>query len=127
MLIFGYRLQLWQCIEPGCLTAPHSGAAPLLGLCLLLRYCNYYAIHGSPYTSAYVLIEGYSTKWPRTYAWCCVARIECLKALTSVMGFMLVPVSMSIVPRLLCYRLTEEEEKLVQNGIFAVFRLATCT
>ena len=25
---------------------------------LLLGYCNYYAIHGSPYTSAHVLIEG---------------------------------------------------------------------
>ena len=31
--------------------------APLPGLRLLLGYCNYYAIHGSPYTSAHVLIE----------------------------------------------------------------------
>ena len=31
--------------------------APLLGLRLLLGYHNYYAIHGSLYTSAHVLIE----------------------------------------------------------------------
>ena len=31
--------------------------APLPGLRLLLGYRNYYAIHGSPYTSAHVLIE----------------------------------------------------------------------
>ena len=30
---------------------------PLLGLCLLLGYHNYYAIHRSPYMSAHVLIE----------------------------------------------------------------------
>ena len=40
-MIFGYRLQLWQCIEAGCLTA-----APLLGLRLLLGYHYDYAIHG---------------------------------------------------------------------------------
>ena len=31
--------------------------APLLGLHLLLGYCNYDAIHRSPYMSAHVLIE----------------------------------------------------------------------
>ena len=61
MLIFGYRLQFWQCIEAGCLlhavTAPHSDAVTRLSL--LLGYRNYYAIHRSPYTcmSAHVLIE----------------------------------------------------------------------
>ena len=40
--------------------------------------------------SAHVLIENtlvYSTKWPRTHAWHCVARLESLKALAWVMGF----------------------------------------
>ena len=45
-MIFGYRLQLWQCIEAGCLMAPLCGTAPLLGLHLLLGYHYDYAIHG---------------------------------------------------------------------------------
>ena len=36
--------------------------AQLPGLRMLLGYRYEYAIHGSPYTSAYVLID---TKWPR--------------------------------------------------------------
>ena len=35
MLIFGYRLQLWQCMRP-----VGSEVAPLPGLHLLLGYCN---------------------------------------------------------------------------------------
>ena len=58
----------------------------------------------------------YSTKWPRTHAWHCVARIECLKALANVMGFMLVSVSLSIVLK---------KKELVQNNVFAIFRFAT--
>ena len=48
-VVFGYRLS--QCIEAGCLMAP------LPGLHLLLGYHYDYAIHGTPYTSAHVLIE----------------------------------------------------------------------
>ena len=35
----------------------YTGYSALPGLCLLLGYRNYYAIHGSPYTSVHVLIE----------------------------------------------------------------------
>ena len=55
MLVFGYRLLLWQCIEASCLMAPLCGA--ITGLHLLLRYCNYYTIHGSLYMSVHVLIK----------------------------------------------------------------------
>ena len=62
LIIFGYRLQpcySLQCIEASSKTAPRRRhcVAPLPGLRLLLGYRNYYAIHGSPYTSAHVLIE----------------------------------------------------------------------
>ena len=79
--------------------------APLCGtFCLLLGYRNYYAIHGSPYTSAHVLIEKYigTAQNGQELAWRCVVRIESLKALTSIMGFMLVPVSLSIILWLRC-------------------------
>ena len=56
MLIFGYRLQLLQCIEAGCLRQ----------------------------------LPGLYTFVARI--WRCVARIECLKAPTSVMGFIVAPV-----------------------------------
>ena len=49
MLIFGYKL---QCIEAGCLTVPLHGA--VTGFTFDR---NFYAIHGSPYTSAHILIE----------------------------------------------------------------------
>ena len=58
MLIFGYRLQLWQCIEAGCISSTVTRftfiVRQLPGLRLLLEYCYDYAIHGSLYTSAHV-------------------------------------------------------------------------
>ena len=54
MLIFGYRLNLWQCIETGCLDLK---CFYYLGLRLLLGYGNYDTIDGSLYSSAHVLIE----------------------------------------------------------------------
>ena len=58
MLIFGNRLQLWQC---------SNGAT---------------SWRRNPYTSAHVLIENILAQ-PRTRAWRWVAKIECLKALHS--------------------------------------------
>ena len=49
----GY-VQLWHCIEAGCLTAPRT----LPGVCLLLGYHYDYALHRSPYTVAHILIMG---------------------------------------------------------------------
>ena len=74
--------------------ASHACVAPLTGLHLLLGYHNYYAIHGSPYTFTHVLIENtlVQHKWPRIRAGRCVDRIECLKAITSIMSFIVVPV-----------------------------------
>ena len=67
------------------------------------RISGYYAVHGSPYTSAHILIkiQYYNTKWPRTCAWRCVVRIECLKALAGIMGYIVVPVAVSIAAPLL--------------------------
>ena len=49
MLFLVYRLQLWQCIEAGCLTVPLC--SPVTGFTFVSRK------HGSPYTPAHVLIE----------------------------------------------------------------------
>ena len=99
MLIFGCRL---QCIEASCLTVPLYG--PLQSLRLLLGYRYDYAIHGSPYTSAHVLIENTLVQHKMAknsrIALCCQNRVS--KTLTSVMGFVLVPISLFIVPWLWC-------------------------
>ena len=55
MLIFDYRLQLWECMRPVVFNS--NGATVWAPLCLLLGYRNYYAIHRSLYTPAHVLIE----------------------------------------------------------------------
>ena len=59
--LFFLYVDLW--LQATTLAAEHGDGAtgwrraPLPGLRLLLGYRNYYAIHGSPYTSAHVLIE----------------------------------------------------------------------
>ena len=75
MLIFGYGLQLQQCIEAGC---PWQYARRcFLGLRLLLGYCNYYAIHTSPYMSTHVLIENtlVQHRMAKACTWHCVAKM----------------------------------------------------
>ena len=128
MLLFGYRLQLWQCIEAGCLMAPHR--VPLLGLCLLLGYRYDYAIHGSPYMFAHVQIENtlvhhktdnsrialcyqnrVSKGTNQCYGLCVSACISVHSALVTVLG--------------LLKKKNKEKKELVQNGVFAIFRLAT--
>ena len=78
--------------------------APLPGLHLLLDTIMITPYTESPYTSVHVLIENtlVQHKMAKNSRMGCVARIECLKAPTSVMGFMIVPVSLYIVPRLRC-------------------------
>ena len=104
----------------------------LPGLRLLLGYRNYYAIHvhGSPYTSAHVLIETTLVQHKMAknlrMALCCQnqvskgtgQRYELLSS-ASISGH-----SASITVLGL---LKEEEEKkeLAQNGVLVVFRLAT--
>ena len=67
-----------QCIEAGC---RRHCVAPLPGLRLLLGYRNYYAIHGSPYMSAHVLIENTLVQYKmakNSRVAHCVARIKCV-------------------------------------------------
>ena len=52
MLIFGYSFG--SALRP--VVSQRHCVVLLLGLCLLLGYRYDYAIHGSPYTSAHVLI-----------------------------------------------------------------------
>ena len=77
MLIFGYRLHLWQCSE--AVVSWRHCMAPLLGLCLLLGYRYDYAIHGSPYTSTHVLFENtlvqHKTTKNSRMALCCQNRV----------------------------------------------------
>ena len=109
---------------------------PLPGLRLLLGYCNYSTIHRSPYMSANVLIENtckYSTKWPRTRAWHCVAKNRESKGTgqryelhsgASISGH---STSVTVLASLKKEEEEEEEEEkeLVQNSVLAVFGLAT--
>ena len=102
--------------------------ALLPGLHLLLGYRNYYAIHGSPYTSAHVLIENTLAKWPRTCAWrCCQNRVSKgtgrhygLHSSASISAH---STSVMVLGLLKEEEEEEEEKELVQNGVLAVFRL----
>ena len=126
MLILGYRLQLWQCIEAGYLTAPR----------LLLGYRYNYALHGNPYMSAHVLIENtlVQHKMPKKsrMALCCQnqvpkgtnqhnglhdsACISAHSALVMVLG---------LLKRKKKKKKKKKKKELIQNSIFAIFRLAT--
>ena len=127
LIIFGYRLQ--PCYSLQCIEAVTDRMAPLLGLRLLLGYHNYYTIHGSPYRSAHVLFEntlGQHKMAKNSCMTCCQNRLsKCTNQCYASISL----TSISACSALLNYgaRLTEEEEEeLVQNGIFsAVFRLAT--
>ena len=107
--------------------------APLPGLRLLLGYRNYYTIHGSPYTSAHILIENTLVQHKMAknlrMALCCQNRvskgtgrhyglhnsasISAHSAFVTVLG-------------LLKKKKTKKKKESVQNGVFAVFRLDTC-
>ena len=113
--------------------------APLPGLRLLLGYRNYYTIHGSLYTSAYILTEntasvmGFSSvqhKMAKNLRMAlCVARIECPKALAGVMGFSSASISAHSASVTVLGLLKKEEEEgeekkeLVQNSVLVVLRV----
>ena len=64
-----------------------------------------------------------STKWPKIRIWCGVARIECLKALARIVGFIVVPVALFIasVTELGLLKKTKKKKELVQNSVFLLF------
>ena len=126
MLIFVYRLQLWQCIEAGCLTVPHR--APLLGLRLLLGYRYDYAIHGSPYMSAHILIENSLVQHKMTknscMALCCQNRVS--KGTNQHYGLHVsanISVHSALVMVLGLLKKNKKKE-LVENGVFAVLHVS---
>ena len=109
--------------------APLHGAINVPGLCLLLGYRNYYAIHGRPYTFIHVLIKNKLVQHKMAnnshMVWCCQNR-ECkgtgrrygLHSSASISAH-----SGSIT--VLGLQKKEEKKELVQNGVLAVSRLAT--
>ena len=132
MLIFGYRLRALRLV----VTAPLCGTVLLPGLHSLLGYRNYYAIHGSPYTctSAHILIENTlvctaqksMAKNSRMALYCQnrvskgTGRRYGLHSNASISGH-----STFVTVLGLLKKEEEEKKKLVQNGVLAVFRLAT--
>ena len=107
----GSLCRLTQCIEAGC---RRHCVAPLPGLRLLLGYRNYYAIHGSPYTSAHVLIENTLVQHKMAknsrMALCCQNRVSKGTGRT-VMGFIVVPVSLFIAPLVTVLGLLKKKKK----------------
>ena len=105
--------------------------APLPGFCLLLGYHNYYAIHGSPYTSAHVLIENTLVQHKMAknlrMALCCQNRVS--KGTNQRYGLYSSASSSvnsaSITMLGLLKKKKKKKKELVQNDVFTVFRLAT--
>ena len=104
--------------------------APLPGLCLLLGYHNYYTIHGSPYTSAHVLIENTLVQHKMAknsrMALCCQNRVS--KGTNQCYGLhdsACISVHSALVTVLGLLKKKKKKKELVQNGVFAVVRLAT--
>ena len=106
----------------------------LLGLRLLLGYHYDYAIHGSPYTSAHVLIENTCTlvqhKMAKNLrmALCCHNRVsKCTNqhyGLHVSTGISVHSTSVTVLG-LLKKKEKKKKKHSVQNIVFAVFRLAT--
>ena len=107
--------------------------ALLPGLRLLLGYRNYYAIHGIPYTSAHVLIENTLVQHKMAknsrMALCCQNRVS--KGTGRRYGLR-ISASISVHSALVTVlgllkkkKTTKKKKESVQNGVFAVFRLAT--
>ena len=102
---------------------------------LLLGYCNYYTIHVSPYTPAYILIENTLVQHKMTknshmvlcyqnrvskgtnqhYGLHSLANIAAHSASVTVLGLL----------KKKKKKKTKKKKELVQNGVLAVFRLAT--
>ena len=101
--------------------------APLPGLRLLLGYRNYYAIHRSPYTSTHVLIENTLVQHKMAknsrMALCCQNRVsKGTNRRDGLHSSASVSVHSTLVMEL---GLLKKKKHSVQNGVLAVFRLAT--
>ena len=108
---------------------------PLLaGLRMLLGYRNYYAIHGSPYTSTHVLIENtlvqHKIAKNSHMALCCLNQVskgtksnQCYGHIHSRASISVHSASIMVLG--LLKKKKKEKKESVQNGVFAVFRLAT--
>ena len=104
--------------------------APLPGFCLLLGYCFDDGIHGSPYTSAHVLIENTLVQHKMAknsrMALCCQNRVS--KGTNQRYGLHVsASISVHSASVTVLGLLKKRKKELVQNTVFAVFRLATCT
>ena len=109
--------------------APLSGAVTIPGLRLLLGYRYNYAIHRSPYTSAHILIENTLVQHKMAknsrMVLCCQIRVS--KGTNQCYGLH-VSASVSVHSTLIMVLgllKKKKKKELVQNGVFAVFRLAT--
>ena len=127
MLIFGYTCYCTGYRGP--LSHGTPLVAPLPGLCLLPGYRYDYAIHESPYTSAHILIENTLVQHKMAknlcMAMCCQNRVS--KGTNQHYGLH-VSASISVHSAsvtVLGLLKKKKKKELVQNGIFAVFRLAT--
>ena len=110
--------------------------APLPSLRLLLAYRNYYTIHGSPYTSAHVLIEKKNLKisivqngQDSRMVLCCQNRVskgtnQCY-GLHSSASSSVHSASVTVLGLLKKKTTKKKKKESVQNSVFAVFRLAT--
>ena len=134
LIIFGYRL---LCV----LSKRRHCVASLPRLRLLLGYHNYYAIHGIPYTSAHVIIENtlgqHKMAKNSRMALCCQNRVS--KGTNQCYGlhdsakFSVHGASVTVLGLLKKKKKKKRKKKkkkkkqlhLVQNGVLAVFRLAT--
>ena len=101
MLIFGYRLQLWQCIEASCLTAPLCGA--VTGFTFVVQ-------HKMAKNLRMVLCcqNQVSKGINQHYGLHVSACISVHSALVMVLGL-----------------LKKKKKQSEENGVFAVFRVAT--
>ena len=104
--------------------------APLPGLRLLLGYYNYYAIHGSPYTCTHVLIENtlgqHKMAMNSRMALCCQNRVS--KGTNQCYGLhdsASISVHGASIMVLGLLKKKKKKKLSVQNGVLAVFKLAT--
>ena len=99
--------------------------APLPGLCLLLGYRYDYAIHGSPYMSAHVLIVvQHKMAKNLCMALCCQNRVS--KGTNQHYGLHVSAcISVHSASVMALGLLEKKKKESVQNSVLAVFRLAT--
>ena len=108
------------------MTAPHSGT--VTGFLFVARIRNYYTIHGNPYTSAHVIIENTLVQHKMGknshMALCCQNQVS--KGTNQRYGLYSSASSSvhSVSITVLGLLKKKKKKELVQNDVFAVFRLA---